>query len=284
MTISALAAEPTDTTLTVKGNTINIASDDKNLTIEIRDQKGQTIRNAYDISDNGKELAWRSETRRQSFIFFNRSHNGADSARHTRRCKRHGDFNPHNAAFYVGFNNIVSSDIEPNMARSLEIGFDLPGEYSKICNHLGVFVAMGFNWRNVKIDEDVWLVRDGKKTIITDLPEGVDLTYSRLRTFSFRIPLMLEYQVKDDDGIFVQMGVIGEITPMARIKNKYDAEGQQYTDTYKGLHHNIVGCALKATVGIDSFGLYAQYTPTRLFSPSKGPDTRTLTVGLTLCL
>lgn len=272
MSACTYAAEKADTTIHFGSNTIKLHTQGDELEVNVENQNGEKLYNTYSLkqTNDKREETWNvKESFNFQFLNFkNEKHN------HKR------PFNAHNNNFYVGFCGLVDSDLEINNARSHQIGFEVISESCRFGRHTGMFVSLGFNWRNIILDDNTWLQHRGKTTYVEALPADTELTFSRLRTFSFRLPMMFEFQMNGFHSAFIQVGAVGEITPMVRLKNKYNVGKERNTEHIKGLHHNVFGAALRAAVGFNCFGFFAEYSPLSLFTSKQGPDFRPLTFGL----
>jgi hypothetical protein len=153
-------------------------------------------------------------------------------------------------------------------------------------NNLGITSGLGFDWRNYYFTNNSHLVQTAGVVSTAPAPEGINYKYSRLRTVYLTIPLMLEWQPTfgDNHKSYLAAGVVGGIRTLAASKVKYEDANGHNVKIVEGKGLNVAPLTLDyvATAGIGNFGLYAKYSPFGIFQNGKGPEVRSISLGVML--
>ena len=153
-------------------------------------------------------------------------------------------------------------------------------------NNFGLTTGLGFNWSNYYLDMNTHLLEVNGITNVYDAPAGVNYEYSRLRVCHITIPLLLEWQPDfgKNHHFHVSGGAIAGINTSATFKIKYkDASGNTVTNVEsKGLNTNPLSLDFSGQIGYGSFSVYAKYSPFSIFQSDKGPNVRSMSLGLVL--
>lgn len=197
-------------------------------------------------------------------------------------------FNPHIAQFSVGMNkplNTVNDIPDNNIAKSTTITF-IPFDHGfRISRNFGLAIGAGFEWENYRMTDDQIFYRVDKELKVVDVKSfgaNAQLEKSKVRTFGFIIPVMLEVQGSSHFSPFFSVGAALNIVPKSRYKSQIIVNDEMQRFRSSQLHHNPFGCDLMAQVGLGSFGLFARYSLTETFKSGHGPQMKALTCGITL--
>lgn len=197
-------------------------------------------------------------------------------------------FEPHLAQFSVGMNkpmDIVGDVPDNNIAKSTTITF-IPFDHGfSITRNLGLTIGAGFEWENYRLTDDQVFYRVGKELKVVDVKSfdpNAQFEKSKLRTFGFIFPVMLEVQGSSTHSPFFSVGAALNIVPSSRYSSQIIIDDEMQKFHSSQLHHNPIGCDLMAQIGYGSFGLFARYSLTETFKSGHGPQMKTLTFGISL--
>ncbi|MDO4461580.1 MAG: hypothetical protein Q4C30_03655 [Bacteroidia bacterium] len=202
--------------------------------------------------------------------------------------KQRSSFNHHMSGFSVGFNspmNTVNDCPDNNVARSINITF-IPFEKAwGFTKNFGLGIGLGFEWENYRLTDDEFFKYENGSLNLVDVKEAFNnpnasVDESKLRTFGFIMPIMLEINRGKYNSPFISMGIVLNVVPTSHYYSKVSVDDQIMKYKTRGLHHNVFGCDLMAQLGCKKVGIFARYSMTELFKSDHGPKMNTLTVGL----
>lgn len=188
----------------------------------------------------------------------------------------------HIALIEFGFNNwtkpqspFVNDEMDLNMAKSIYVGWNLVTFSFPLnkANTLGISTAFGFVWRNFVMENDYVLTNIGGAL----LPQPIDPSYkkSKYNTFSFKIPVVLEYNMGRN--FFVSAGLYADILINSQTKIK-DPKVKHKGDLYS----NPIGAGVTARVGYKRFYLFGDFGLVNVFDKDRAPKTKSGTIGVGL--
>jgi hypothetical protein len=202
---------------------------------------------------------------------------------------------PHWAGIGWGFLNITDQHHKMNNIDGMSLKSESSNEFfinfiEKIMpiyrNNFGLTSGVGFNWSNYYLDMNTHLLEVNGVTDVYNAPAGINYQYSRLRVCHITIPLLLEWQPDfgKNHHFYVSGGMIGGINISSSFKVKYDdVEGNTVTKVEsRGLNTNPLSLDFSGQIGYGSFSAYAKYSPFSVFQSEKGPNVRSVSVGLIL--
>lgn len=188
----------------------------------------------------------------------------------------------HIALIEFGFNNFTkpkptfnNGELDLNMAKSIYVGwnivtFSFPLNKS---NTLGISTALGLVWRNFVMENNYVLenVEGGL------LPMPIDPSYkkSKYNTFSFKIPVVLEYDLGKN--FFVSAGLYADILVSSQTKIK-DPKEKRKGDLYS----NPIGAGVTMRAGYKRFYLFGDAGLVNVFNKNHAPKTKPWTIGVGL--
>jgi len=213
------------------------------------------------------------------------------------KSKHHQDYRmkPHWAGIGWGFANISDKNYNLNNIDGVSLKSESSNEFflnliEKILpifrNNLGLTSGLGCTWHNYFLDgKDEHLIEDAAGITIVE-HTGINYEYSRLRTFGFTVPLLLEWQptFEKNHKFFMSGGVIGGVNTFASYKVKYkDANGNSVTSVEsKGLNVAPLSLDFSGQIGYNNINVFAKYSPFSIFQNQKGPNVRAVSIGLML--
>jgi hypothetical protein len=131
------------------------------------------------------------------------------------------------------------------------------------------------------MDGNSRFLKDNGELSVTDYPDNSKPHYSRLKTFSIALPIMLEYQFARRGNFFISAGGIVNITPHSSIKTIYnDEDGDLRKRTVNEVYHNPINIDLQALMGYKHIAIYAKYTTMPVLDTSRAPKLHGLSCGI----
>jgi len=187
-----------------------------------------------------------------------------------------------NSTFSFGFIGGVSQDpgVGINMGQSFEIEWgDVISGKLRLGRKDFLRLGMGFDWRNYRMTDRVFVKQPDGVTITSPFPAGTEPKFSRIHTFSLSFPL--KYYHYFNKKVFFAVGPELYVTPWASLKTKYyDATGEEQKVTASNLHENRVSVGVGAEINIHHIGIYYKYNPFNVLSSSFGPGFASMTTGI----
>lgn len=194
---------------------------------------------------------------------------------------------PHWTGFGMSFMNYSDNDIphgDLKLSHSYAFSLNLI-EYSiLIKNSNWLFVSgMGFDWFRYHFDDNAALTKVDGITSFQPAPEGINYKSSKLLSYYITIPLLMEYQLPvNKRSVYISGGVVGFIKYYSKSQVKYYDENGKKRKQNMGRDLNIrpIDLKLRLQIGIGDFSAFAYYSPFSMFEKDKGPDLKTINVGL----
>lgn len=174
-------------------------------------------------------------------------------------------------------------DAELKASQSYSIAF-VPISYVLPLDHHWLFISgIGLDWTRYHFKGDIGLQGKSAITHFEPAPEGEHYKSSKLLTYYFTIPLVLEYQIKlaHRSTFHIAGGFEGLI--------KYYSKSQVDLRTPDGIQKTSLGRDLNllplngrfvAQAGINDIAVFGYYQPFSMFKKAKGPDVKSLGFGL----
>jgi hypothetical protein len=111
-------------------------------------------------------------------------------------------------------------------------------------------------------------------------PEGADIQFSRLKVFSWTLPLL--YTHKFSRKLSFKVGPMVNFNTHASLKTCYKLNGEKIKQTDNNIHQSRVTVDLLAVFRVSAIGVYVKYSPFKVLNSDFGPDFSGLSTGLTL--
>jgi len=212
-----------------------------------------------------------------------------------RHHKKNYNMEPHWAGIGWGFANISDQNLHLNNLHGISLKAESSNEFfwniiEKILpiyrNNLGLTTGFGLNWRNYFLDMNSHLLEVNGITDVYPAPAGIDYESSRLRTFHLTVPLLLEWQptLGTNHKLFVSAGVVAGINTFTSYRVKFkDTYGKSISNVEShGLNVNPISLDFMGQIGYNQLSVYAKYSPYSIFQSLKGPDVRSVSLGVLL--
>lgn len=187
------------------------------------------------------------------------------------RLKKH--LNPHWSG--IGFSFINFTDLDSpglDFQSSYSINWNIMSASVTLDHHWLLLSGIGVDWSRYHFKGDYGLQEINNITQFVPAEEGLSYRDSKLLTYYFTIPLLMEYQHKS---LFVNAGPVVYINcySKSQIEVRHErSDGVDKVRLGKGLNILPFNLRFMAQIGIGDFGLIGYYSPFSLFSKDKGPE------------
>jgi len=194
--------------------------------------------------------------------------------------KKRSRFKGHWAGIELGVNNYVTDDYSLTLpadinymtlhtakSRNASLNF---GQLSMgLSRHVGFVTGLSVSWNNYMFDGDNNIRKDEAGHIVI-LDPGESLKKSKIGTFHFRIPLLLEFQIPTDhQRLNVSMGPIGAIKLGSYSVMRFADDHKVKSDDDFNL--NLLRYGATARIGYENFNVFGTYWLTPMFKTNLGP-------------
>lgn len=185
--------------------------------------------------------------------------------------------------FKLGLSKVMNApgNLNTNMASSWEIttptlGWAYYPWYSKTSFSIGIACS----WRNYRMTGKNRFIKEGNEIVLGPYPERADIEFSRIKVFSWSVPLMFSYESSNKLGF--SLGTIVNFNTHASLKTRYTLEGEKVKLTDNNIHQTPVTVDFQASVSCKSIGIYVKYSPCNVLDTSYGPKFSALSAGIIL--
>lgn len=139
--------------------------------------------------------------------------------------------------------------------------------------------GIGMGYRQFLAKNDMHYVKVGETLVGAQIPEGQKVKKTKLKQFSFQVPLMVTQPIYKDFAISV--GAVACLNTYTSAFSQLDqGEGKTTKTIYKGLHQRFFTCDIMAVLGWSKdIGAYVRYSPMTVMDSGMGPYIRSLAVG-----
>ena len=142
-------------------------------------------------------------------------------------------------------------------------------------------IGVACSWRNYRMTGKQRFIKDaGSDMYIGSYPEGADIQFSRIKVFSWAVPVMLTHETKNNFNF--SLGAIVNFNTHASLKTRYKLDGQEFKLTDSNIHQTPVTIDIQASIGYKTIGFYVKYSPCKILDTAYGPEFSALSVGLVL--
>lgn len=175
------------------------------------------------------------------------------------------------------------SRLKIDMGASFEILADhiLNYVYYPQSNGHSLQIGVGVAWRNFRMTGRTRFVKQAENVVLADYPSDADIQFSRIKLFSWTIPLMYGYDFNKD--VSLKIGPVIYFNTYASLKTKYrEATGEKQESFDKNLHQNRITLHLQANLTWKAVGIYVKYSPCHVLNTDFGPEFQAISAGLSL--
>ena len=141
-------------------------------------------------------------------------------------------------------------------------------------------IGVGLNWKNYRMTDRNRFIPTGNDIVIGPYPEGAAIEFSRLKVFSWMVPMMMSYEF--NDWLELRLGPVVNINTKATLKTRYSLEGKGKKETHNLQHYNRLTVDLMGVISINNLAYYVKYSPCEVLDIDYGPNFKGISTGLIL--
>lgn len=229
-------------------------------------------------------------------IYVHESNDGNVSVWTSKEKKRSKKFHSHLSGFGLGVNTYFHSswkmnlpagyeDMDLNLAKSLNVSINFAAISQPIIGKkFAITAGVGTEWHNYRFSEDVTLAKNSDKKIIevVPLPSDANVTKTKLTDWWLNIPVAFEFNNGRYNSFYFAVGAVGSvlINSHTKVVTKNDGDKDK-SKVWNKSYLNPFRASLMTKIGYGNFGIYANYSLTRLFQDKKGPELYPFAAGIT---
>lgn len=142
-------------------------------------------------------------------------------------------------------------------------------------------IGVACSWRNYRMTgKQRFIKEEGRDMTVGPYPKGADIQFSRIKVFSWAVPVMLTHKTKRNFNF--SLGAIVNFNTHASLKTRYKLDGKEYKQTDSYIHQTPVTVDFQASLGYKAIGFYVKYSPCKVLDSTYGPEFSALSVGIVL--
>jgi len=214
-----------------------------------------------------------------------------DSSWEMKKDKKYDSFG-HWSGLEFGMNTMLNSaggtsfnqkflEIDPSQSWNFALNFaelDIPFKTP----HVGLVSGLGFEHSRYGF-KDSYILNSKTDSTWAVLDTTQAYLKNQLRTWSFNIPILLEFNTSKykDNNVYFDLGLIGGVHFGTKTFRKYEINGGVQKDKFKGKYNvNPFKVMATARVGYKKVGLFVNYNLLPLFTPGSTQTAYPLTFGV----
>ena len=282
LTTPAMAQQETTREVFLEPNEVIIESSNDSMSVTIHGRQGEPNFHYNHTVMLAQDEVVVTRERHTSSINFNIpfSNKEKDKNHNTRRA--HSEV--HIYGFGVGFMDALDTPDGMNvdmgasyelMAPSLLSWAWYPGR-----SPFFLSIGVGLNWKNYRMTDRNRFIPEGNDIIIGPYPERAAIEFSRLKVFSWTVPMLMSYQFHD--WLRLRLGPVVNINTHASLKTRYSLEGKGKKETHNLQHYNRLTVDLMGAVCIKGLAYYVKYSPCDVLDVDYAPSFKGISTGLIL--
>lgn len=185
--------------------------------------------------------------------------------------------------FKLGLSKVINApdNLNASMASSWEITTPTLGwAYYPWRSKTSFSIGLACSWRNYRMTGKNRFIKEGNSIVLGTYPEGADIQFSRIKVFSWSVPLMFSHE--SDNKLGFSLGTIINFNTHASLKTRYTLEGEKVKLTDNNIHQTPVTVDFQASISCKSVGIYVKYSPCNILETSYGPQFSALSAGIIL--
>jgi len=191
--------------------------------------------------------------------------------------------------FAFGFSSALdgSKSLTTPLGSSVEFSF-YPVEFTgpTIAKNLGFATGLGFAWRNYRMTGHTRFLKQDDQLVLSSYPDGADIEFSRIKTFSLVVPVLMEWQqlLNNRKHFWLNGGMLVNFNTYSSCKTRYKLEGREVKEFDKNIHEQPVTLDLYTSFGFNDVGLYLRYSPFHVLRGDYSPTFSSLSFGILIDL
>lgn len=185
----------------------------------------------------------------------------------------------------IGMVNAVkgSDPLNIDMGASYELSVDnVVRTFYNLAPSTSVSIGAGVRWRNYRMTGNTRFVKEGNNLVLDNYPEGADVKFSRLKTFSISVPVMLNQAINHQ--VAISLGTVINTNTYGSLKTRYTLGDEKMVEKSKDIHHNRTTVDFTAILRFKQIGIYAKYSPSNVLNTEFGPKFNSYSAGISLYL
>jgi hypothetical protein len=178
---------------------------------------------------------------------------------------------------YTGYATENFMDLDHNKSMEVDINlFKLSFGLQKHQNHIGLVTGLGLNFNDYRFSNP-YTIKNENGYIVPVPIEETGLQKTKLSTGYVTVPLLLEFQLPRESGLWLSVGVIGGIKMGSHTKVKInDVKTKDHND----FNINPFRGGTTARIGYKGFNLFGTYYFTEFFKDGRGPVMNPFAIGI----
>ena len=185
----------------------------------------------------------------------------------------------------IGMVNAVkgSDPLNIDMGASYELSVDnVVRTFYNLAPSTSVSIGAGVRWRNYRMTGNTRFVKEGNNLVLDNYPEGADVKFSRLKTFSISVPVMLNQAINHQ--VAISLGTVINTNTYGSLKTRYTLGDEKMVEKSKNIHQNRTTVDFTAILRFKQIGIYAKYSPSNVLNTEFGPKFNSYSAGISLYL
>lgn len=199
-------------------------------------------------------------------------------------------FKGHWAIFEIGVNSFANvdysnyttknfMDVDHNKSMEVNINiFKLSFGLQKKENNIGLVTGLGLNFNDYRFSNPYTIKNDNGYIVPVPITDP-NLTKTKLSTGYLTVPLLLEFQLPRESGLWVSFGVIGGIKMGSHTKVKINDVISKDHNDFNISPFRVGGTA---RLGYKGFNVFGTYYFTQFFRDNRGPAMNPFAIGIGL--
>lgn len=185
----------------------------------------------------------------------------------------------------IGMVNAVkgSDPLNIDMGASYEVSVDnVVRTFYNLAPSTSVSIGAGVRWRNYRMTGNTRFVKEGNNLVLDNYPEGADVKFSRLKTFSISVPVMFNQAINHH--VAISLGTVINVNTYGSLKTRYTLGDEKMVEKSKNIHQNRTTVDFTAILRFKQIGIYAKYSPSNVLNTEFGPKFNSYSAGISLYL
>ena len=185
----------------------------------------------------------------------------------------------------IGMVNAVkgSDPLNIDMGASYEVSVDnVVRTFYNLAPSTSVSIGAGVRWRNYRMTGNTRFVKEGNNLVLDNYPEGADIKFSRLKTFSISVPVMFNQAINHH--VAISLGTVINVNTYGSLKTRYTLGDEKMVEKSKNIHQNRTTVDFTAILRFKQIGIYAKYSPSNVLNTEFGPKFNSYSAGISLYL
>ena len=185
----------------------------------------------------------------------------------------------------IGMVNAVkgSDPLNIDMGASYEVSVDnVVRTFYNLTPSTSVSIGAGVRWRNYRMTGNTRFVKEANNLVLDNYPEGADVKFSRLKTFSISVPVMFNQAINHH--VAISLGTVINTNTYGSLKTRYTLDDEKMVEKSKNIHQNRTTVDFTAILRFKQIGIYAKYSPSNVLNTEFGPKFNSYSAGISLYL